>query len=76
MNFLFNKNKGKSHQDLCRQTKDGLQKLQTIADPKLQPRVEEELAKNMGQIKLVLQGTQGASSPIPFTARSRKRPQH
>lgn len=60
MAFLFNKNKQRGNLELCRSTKDTLQKLE--AGEKLSPRVEEELARNISSMKVVLQGTAGAAN--------------
>ena len=56
MAFFF-RNKPKGNGDLARSTKDLL--LRINADEKQQPRVEEELAKNLAQMKQILQGTTG-----------------
>ncbi|KAK4983709.1 Hym1p [Elasticomyces elasticus] len=55
MAFLFARNKPKSSQELTRVTKELLQRL--IQDDKQSPKVEEELARNLSQMKIVLQGT-------------------
>lgn len=57
MAFLFGRNRQKSNADLCRATKDLLTRLS--ADERPNPRVEEELAKNLAQMKITLQGTAG-----------------
>lgn len=64
MAFLFSRNRQRSNSDLCRSTKDLLIKLETNKDERLTPRIEEELARNLAQMKLTLQGTSGAYDRI------------
>lgn len=60
MAFLFGgRNRQRSNSDLCRSTKDLLLKLESNTDDRLTPRFEEDLARNLGQMKLTLQGTSG-----------------
>jgi calcium binding protein 39 len=59
MAFLFNRNRQRSGSDLCRSTKDLLLKLEGNKDERLTARFEEDLARNLGQMKLTLQGTVG-----------------
>jgi len=59
MAFLFGRNRQRSNSDLCRSTKDLLLKLESNRDERLTPRYEEDLARNLGQMKLILQGTSG-----------------
>jgi len=60
MAFLFGgRNRQRSNSDLCRSTKDLLLKLESNRDDRLTPRFEEDLARNLGQMKLTLQGTSG-----------------
>ncbi|EOD48954.1 Conidiophore development protein hyma protein [Neofusicoccum parvum] len=55
MAFLFNRNKQRSNMDLVRSTKEALQRL--AAEEKPQPKTEEDLSRNLAQMKIVLQGT-------------------
>ncbi|KAB2580031.1 Mo25-like protein [Lasiodiplodia theobromae] len=55
MAFLFNRNKQRSNMDLVRSTKEALQRL--AAEEKPQPKTEEDLSRNLTQMKIVLQGT-------------------
>ncbi|KAK5171654.1 Mo25-like-domain-containing protein [Cryomyces antarcticus] len=57
MAFLFGRNKQKASLDLVRSTKDLVQKLATDENPP--PKLAEELARNLGQMKVALQGTPG-----------------
>lgn len=57
MAFLFNRNKQRSNMDLVRSTKEALQRL--AAEEKPQPKTEEDLSRNLTQMKIVLQGTPG-----------------
>lgn len=57
MAFLFNRNKQRSNMDLVRSTKEALQRLATEEKP--QPKTEEDLSRNLTQMKIVLQGTPG-----------------
>ncbi len=54
---LFGRNRQKTNAELCRATKELLQKVGLEEKPS--PKVEEELARNLAQMKLTLQGTTG-----------------
>ncbi|KAF1809062.1 conidiophore development protein hymA [Eremomyces bilateralis CBS 781.70] len=56
MAFLFSRNKQKPTMELVRTTKELIQKL--IGEEKAGSKVEEEVARNISQMKLILQGTQ------------------
>ncbi|KAL0254948.1 Hym1p [Diplodia seriata] len=55
MAFLFNRNKQRNNMDLVRSTKEAL--LRLAAEEKPQPKTEEDLSRNLTQMKIVLQGT-------------------
>ncbi|KAL1310804.1 hypothetical protein AAFC00_001044 [Neodothiora populina] len=55
MAFLFGRTKTRSNQELTRSTKELITKL--IAEDKPSPKIEEELARNLSQMKVILQGT-------------------
>ncbi|RMZ23379.1 hypothetical protein D0859_12578 [Hortaea werneckii] len=55
MAFLFGRNRQRSAQDLVRSTKDLLQKL--MRDDASSPKLEEDLARALTQMKVTLQGT-------------------
>ncbi|KAJ9621590.1 Hym1p [Taxawa tesnikishii (nom. ined.)] len=55
MAFLFARNKTRSSQELTRSTKELM--LRLIAEDKPAPKVEEEIARNLQQMKIMLQGT-------------------
>ena len=59
MAFLFNRNKQKGNMDLVRSTKDAL--LRMTQEERPQPKTEEDLARNLTQMKIILQGTPGAT---------------
>lgn len=48
--------------DLVRSTKEALQRL--AAEEKPQPKTEEDLSRNLAQMKIVLQGTPGKAAPL------------
>jgi len=83
MAFLFGRNKQRSSLDLCRSTRELLHKLEGSRDERSLPRIEEELARNLGQMKLVLQGTAGEDyrhnrrfSATDFSVEVETSPQH
>ncbi|KAF2835718.1 Mo25-like protein [Patellaria atrata CBS 101060] len=53
MAFLFSRNRQKGNMDLVKGTKELV--LKCLAEEKPQPKTEEELARNLAQMKLVLQ---------------------
>ncbi|GAB7352291.1 hypothetical protein MBLNU459_g2747t3 [Dothideomycetes sp. NU459] len=56
MAFLFGRNRTRSSQELTRSTKELMGKLIAEGD-KPTPKTEEELARNLAQMKVILQGT-------------------
>jgi calcium binding protein 39 len=87
MAFLFGRSKARSIQELTRSTKDLLLKLiaedkpsQKVSDH-YDPseldwaddgQIEEEVARNLGQMKIILQGTPGMY--LPCQSKHRQRP--
>lgn len=67
--FLGGRPRQRANSDICRSTRDLLQKFATGVAPS--PKIEEELARNLGHMKLTLQGTTGSiedlSSKAAFT---------
>lgn len=62
MAFLFGgKNRQRSSSEICKSTKDLLFKIEFSRDERFTPRFEEELARNLAQMKITLQGTTGTS---------------
>lgn len=55
MAFLFGRTKTRSNQELTKSTKELMGKL--IAEDKSNPKIEEELARNLSSMKVILQGT-------------------
>ncbi|KAF1356397.1 Mo25-like protein [Delphinella strobiligena] len=55
MAFLFGRTKTRSNQELTKSTKELMGKL--IAEDKSNPKIEEELARNLSSMKVTLQGT-------------------
>lgn len=74
MAFLFSRSKQRSNADLCKSTKDLLQRL--LGDEKPVDRIEEELARNLSQMKQTLQGmgdsTQHVYDQIRTASNTRK----
>lgn len=64
MAFLFGRNKQRGAIDLCKVTKELLLKLNS--DEPTPPKVEEDLAKNLAQMKLTVQGTPGTFHAVTF----------
>ncbi|KAF2174160.1 hypothetical protein M409DRAFT_16428 [Zasmidium cellare ATCC 36951] len=60
MAFLFGRNRQRSASDLAKQTKDLLQRL--TKDDGQAAKVEEDLARNLSQMKTILQGTPEAET--------------
>ncbi|KAI9668356.1 MAG: hypothetical protein M1831_001110 [Alyxoria varia] len=60
MAFLFNRNRQKGNAELCRSCKELLQKINS--EEGAPARVEEELTRNLQQMKLTLQGTPEAEA--------------
>ncbi|KAF2088503.1 conidiophore development protein hymA [Saccharata proteae CBS 121410] len=60
MAFLFNRSKQKGSMELVRSTKESL--LRLAGEEKAQPKTEEDLARNLAQMKITLQGTPGTSN--------------
>lgn len=58
MAFLFNRNKTRGDKELCRNTRELLEKLATN-NPKSKPALQEEITKPLSQMKQLLQGTHG-----------------
>ncbi|KAK8236863.1 Mo25-like protein, partial [Phyllosticta capitalensis] len=58
MAFLFSRNRQRNNMDLVRSTKETL--MRVAAEDKPQPKTEEDLARNLAQMKMMLQGTPDA----------------
>lgn len=60
MSFFFGRGRSRQPADIVRATKDLLLHIQ---DSPNAPKVDEELSKQLTQMKLIVQGTQGWSLP-------------
>lgn len=60
MAFLFSRNRQRNNMDLVRSTKETL--MRVAAEDKPQPKTEEDLARNLAQMKMMLQGTPGMTT--------------
>lgn len=60
MAFLFGRSKEKKNDELCRSTKDLLARFGEAEAPS--QKTAEDLARNLSQMKLILQGTLGEPS--------------